>query len=83
MVNFIGERERLAALIAPFLLAEIKLEVYLEVFNHGIVEIFKIFTKKFGNSIKGIRIHNSTSLFTLKCFNLPPSLKSFDFIGKN
>jgi len=68
--------ERYAAMIAPFLLPEITLEIH--VYDSDLVEIF---TNKFGNSIKHVNINTMGADFTLKCFSLPSSLKSLDFIG--
>jgi len=69
-----------AALIAPFVLPEIELKIYIDAFDPQIVEIF---TKKFGKSIKEVKIYAISAPFTLECFNLPPSLRSFTFTGKN
>jgi len=69
-----------ASLIAPFLLPEIELEIDLDDCD---IEVVGIFTEKFGKSIKDVKIDAFGAPFTLKCFNLPPSLKSFDFKDGN
>lgn len=70
--------ERFAALIAYFVLPEIRLEI--TVHDADVVEIF---TSKFGNSIRHVKIDAWSADYTLKCFSLPPSLKPFDFRGFN
>lgn len=68
--------ERYATLIAPFLFPEIRLEV--DLYDMDTVGIF---TEKFGSSIKDFKIDTLHAPFTLDCFNLTPTLKSFVFVG--